>query len=90
MCSDVKYLGISFVAGVKLEVSLAQKRLMFFRAFNSLNGSIGANFSYVLLKIIIVKHTSPYFCEWRGGLEQQCHKKRISSGVRGYFKVGDN
>jgi len=30
MCSDVKYLGISFVAGVKLEVSLTQKRLEFF------------------------------------------------------------
>jgi len=45
MCSDVKYLGISFVAGLKLEVLpvLTQKRLMIFRAFNSLYGSIGAN-----------------------------------------------
>jgi len=47
-----------FVAGVKLEVSLTQKRLMFFRAFNSLYGSVGANFSRIVLKIIIAKtHT---------------------------------
>jgi len=32
---------------------------MFFRAFNSLYGSVGANFSHVVLKIIIVKHTHP-------------------------------
>ena len=39
-------------------MSLTQKRLMFFRAFNSLYGSIGANFSRIVLKIIIAKtHT---------------------------------
>ena len=32
--SDVKYLGISFVAVVKLKVSLTQKRIKFCRAFN--------------------------------------------------------
>jgi len=42
---------------MKLEVSLTQKGLMFFRAFSSLHGSVGANFSYVVLTIIIVKHT---------------------------------
>jgi len=30
----VKYLGISFVAVVKLKVSLTQKRIKFCRAFN--------------------------------------------------------
>jgi len=34
---------------------------MFFRAFSSLHGSIGANFSHVVLKIIIVKHTQSLF-----------------------------
>jgi len=32
---------------------------MFFRAFNSLHGFAGTNFSHVVLKIIIVKHTVP-------------------------------
>jgi len=34
---------------------------MFFGAFNSLHGSVGANFSHVVLKIIIVKHTQSLF-----------------------------
>ena len=37
-CSDVKYLCILFVAGVKLSVT--QKRLELCRAFNSLYSSI--------------------------------------------------
>jgi len=44
-----------------VEVSLAQKRLMFIRAFNSLHGSVEANFSHVVLKIITVKHTQSVF-----------------------------
>jgi len=60
-------------AGLKLEVSLTQKRLIFFRAFKSLHGSTGANFSHVVLKTVIAKHTSPYFCERRGGLGQRYH-----------------
>jgi len=80
MCSDVKYLylGISFVAGVKLEVSLTQKRLMFFRAFNSLHGSIGANFSPVVLKIIIVKHTNPVSVNGKVDWGNDITKKRTS------------
>ena len=50
-CSDMNYLAHVIYAGLVLEVSL---RLMFFRAFNSLHGSVGANFSNVVLKIIIV------------------------------------
>ena len=48
LCSDVQYLGISFVAGMKLKVSLTQKRLKFFRAFNSLHTSIGATASHAV------------------------------------------
>ena len=49
---NVKNLGESFVAGAKQEMSLTPKRLVFFRAFNSLYGSVGANFSRAVLKII--------------------------------------
>jgi len=59
--SDVKYLDISFAAGVKLKVSLTQKRPKFFRAFNSLYTSMGANPSHIVLKIIIVKHAQSQF-----------------------------
>jgi len=59
-CNGVNYFGISFVAGVKLKVSLTQKRLKFFREFNSLYASTGANASHVVLKMI-VKHAKSSF-----------------------------
>ena len=42
-------------------MSLTEKRLMFFRAFNSLLGSVGANFCHVVLNIIIVKYKQSLF-----------------------------
>jgi len=51
---------------------------MFFRAFNSLHGSIGANFSPVVLKIIIVKHTNPVSVNGKVDWGNDITKKRTS------------
>jgi len=51
---------------------------MFFRAFNSLHVSIGANFSHVVLKIIIVKHTESLFLWTARWIGATISLKRIS------------
>jgi len=44
-----KYLGILFEVGRKLKVSLAAKRMKFFRAFNYIYGCVGATASPMVL-----------------------------------------
>jgi len=44
-----KYLGILFEVGRKLKVSLAAKRMKFFRAFNCIYGCVGATASPMVL-----------------------------------------
>jgi len=44
-----KYLGILFEVGRKLKVSLAAKRMKFFRAFNYIYGCVGATASHMVL-----------------------------------------
>ena len=72
VCCDVKYLGVSFVAGTKLKVSLSQKRLKFFRAFNSLYASIGANASHVVMTHLLQTFCIPIVLY---GLESVCLTK---------------
>ena len=57
-------------------MSLTQKRLMFFRTFSSLHG--GANFSHVVLKIIIVKHTQFIYVNGEVDWGNDIIKKRTS------------
>ena len=57
---------------------------MFFRSFNSLLGSVGANFSHVVLNIIIVKHKQSLFLwtvRWIGAtisLKNAYHKTQYT------------
>jgi len=47
--STVKYLRVTFESGVKLKVSLAAKRMKFFRAFNYIYACVGSTASPMLL-----------------------------------------
>jgi len=45
----VKYLGVTFDSGLKLKVSLAAKRMKFFRAFSYIYACVGSTASPMLL-----------------------------------------
>ena len=47
--STDKYLGVTFESGLKLKVSLAAKRMKFFRAFNYIYACVGSTVSPMLL-----------------------------------------
>jgi len=55
-CTTVKYLGVTFESGLKLKVSLAAKRIKFFRSFNYIY-CVGSTASPTLLCYLL--HT---FC----------------------------
>jgi len=47
--TSVKYLGVTFDSGLKLKVSLAAKKMNFFRAFNYIYACVGSTASPMLL-----------------------------------------
>jgi len=56
----VKYLGVTFENGLKLKVSLAAKRMKFFRVFNYIYACVGSTTSPMLCVIYFILIVSDF------------------------------